>query len=435
MADYRDDIEKYRKDELTSAEMHALEKKALTDPFLADALEGAESISSHDFSVDLLEIDQKILSKRNKSVWFTPLRIAAGIILVIGSAFLIYTFNQTDEQLSLQKEEAPAPTKGSTDSITNKNEQGFLSLNQPKEETKTEAEADRKEETSPTLAKADGSGETKPTADLSTSAQGAPVVADEEAEADQAVAAEIVTEEKIAAAEPVQQELKKEAVNKDIVSRAKAKRSAIADDTPQRMVRGQVTSSEDGLPLPGVNVNVKGTTTGTVTDLQGNYSILLENEKQQLVFSFIGLRESEVSLSDKSSVDVKLLEDGSPPSEVVIMGSLKSNWDDTKTPVLKLAEPAGGRKAYDNYLKNNLRYPEQALENKIKGGVTINFIVEMNGKLLAFSVIESLGYGCDEEVIRLVKQGPKWYPSSENNVAMESTVTVRLQFDPEKVQK
>jgi len=415
MTDYKDDIEKYRNGELTSAEMHALEKKALSDPFLADALEGAESIASLDFSVDLLEIDQKILSKRNKSVWFTPLRIAAGIILLIGSVFLIYTFNQPDEQLALQKE-SPAPTKGSTDSITNKNEQGFFSLNQPKEETKTEAEADRKEETISTLAKAAESGETKPTADLSTSAQGAPVVADEEARTDQAVAAElseVVTEEEIAAAEPVQQGLKKEAVNKDIVSRVKAKRSEIANDTPQRMVSGQVTSSGDGLPLPGVNIYVNGTTTGTMTDLQGNYSILLENEKQQLVFSFIGLQASVV----------------------VVMGSFKSNWEDTKTPVLKLAEPDGGRKAYDNYLKNNLRYPEQALENKIKGGVTINFIVERDGKLRAFSVMKSLGYGCDEEVIRLVKQGPKWYPSSENNVAIESTVTVRLQFDPEKVKK
>ena len=51
MGDFENDIEKYRKGLLTEKEMHLLEKRALSDPFLADALEGAESIGSEDFSV------------------------------------------------------------------------------------------------------------------------------------------------------------------------------------------------------------------------------------------------------------------------------------------------------------------------------------------------------------------------------------------------
>lgn len=443
MADVKDDIEKYRKGEFTPAQMHALEKKALSDPFLADALEGVESISPQDFSIDLFEISQRLASKREKVVWFTPFRIAAGLVLLISSFFLIYNFNQPDEQLALQKENASSPNKSSLlDSISKKDQPKFLSLDQPKEEPKT----DLKAETGPTPNKADGSGEAKPTAGLSTSSQTAPTVVDEQAKADEIVSAELseitsgektFEREKIAAAEPVQQELKKEAMDKDIVSRAKAKKSAVADDVhPQKMIRGQVTSSEDGLPLPGVNVTVKGTTIGAVTDMQGNYSIPVENGTQQLVFSFIGLQTSEVSPANKSTLDMKLLEDVSQLSEVVVTGQgFKSGRDENETAVIKLAEPFGGRKAYDKYLENNLRYPQQALESKVKGKVTIDFTIGTDGILRDFNILKSLGYGCDDEVIRLVKEGPKWYPSTEDNVAIESTVRVRMKFDPEKARK
>jgi TonB family protein len=120
---------------------------------------------------------------------------------------------------------------------------------------------------------------------------------------------------------------------------------------------------------------------------------------------------------------------------VVTGQGLKSDRDESETSVIKLAEPFGGKKAYDKYLENNLRYPHQALENKVKGKVTINFMVGTDGTLRDFSVMKSLGYGCDDEVIRLVKDGPKWYPSTEDNVAIESTVRVKMKFNPEKVKK
>ena len=183
-------------------------------------------------------------------------------------------------------------------------------------------------------------------------------------------------------------------------------------------------------------MTVKGTTNGTVTDMQGNYSIPLESEKQRLVFSFIGLQTSEVLPTDQSTVNVKLLEDMSQLSEVVVTGQgFKSDRDENETPVIKLAEPLGGRKAYDKYLETNMRYPQQALQSKVKGKVTIAFTVGTDGTLHDFSVMKSLGYGCDEEVTRLVKEGPKWSPTTEDNIAIESSVRVRMKFDPAKVKK
>src|ERR1043165_7881215 len=73
-------------------------------------------------------------------------------------------------------------------------------------------------------------------------------------------------------------------------------------------VTGKITSSEDGSPLPGVNVVVKGTTTGTVSDVSGNYSINAPGTGV-LVFTFIGLQTQEVAVSNRTTVDVAMAQD------------------------------------------------------------------------------------------------------------------------------
>src|SRR5688572_25423677 len=68
-------------------------------------------------------------------------------------------------------------------------------------------------------------------------------------------------------------------------------------------VSGKITSSEDGSPLPGVNVVVKGTTQGTVSDVNGGYSISAP-ASGTLVFTFIGLSTQEVAINNRTTVDV-----------------------------------------------------------------------------------------------------------------------------------
>jgi TonB-dependent starch-binding outer membrane protein SusC len=60
-----------------------------------------------------------------------------------------------------------------------------------------------------------------------------------------------------------------------------------------RVISGKVTSTEDGSPLPGVNVLEKGTTNGTVTDADGTFSISTTGDNPVLVFSFIGFSSQE----------------------------------------------------------------------------------------------------------------------------------------------
>lgn len=87
----------------------------------------------------------------------------------------------------------------------------------------------------------------------------------------------------------------------------------------EKIVTGKVTSTEDGSALPGVNILVKGTTQGTVSDASGNYSIAVP-EGASLVFTFIGYTLSEVGVGTRTTVDVQMAPDTQQLSEVVVVG-------------------------------------------------------------------------------------------------------------------
>ena len=86
---------------------------------------------------------------------------------------------------------------------------------------------------------------------------------------------------------------------------------------PTRTIMGKVTSDEDGSTLPGVNVVLKGTSTGTVTDGQGNYLITAPDQGGVLIFSFIGFKTKEVKIGIKNRIDVTLESDVKQLSEVI----------------------------------------------------------------------------------------------------------------------
>ncbi|MBN1414633.1 MAG: TonB-dependent receptor [Bacteroidales bacterium] len=87
----------------------------------------------------------------------------------------------------------------------------------------------------------------------------------------------------------------------------------------QQKITGKVTSS-DGSGLPGVNVVEKGTSNGTVTDIDGNYSIALTQPDAVLVFSFVGYLSEEIESAGKNKIDVLLIEDIQRLDEIVVVG-------------------------------------------------------------------------------------------------------------------
>ena len=87
----------------------------------------------------------------------------------------------------------------------------------------------------------------------------------------------------------------------------------------ERVVSGKVTSSDDGSGIPGANIQIKGTSNGTVTDADGNFKVNAANNAT-LVFSFVGYVTQEVVVGAQSTIDVSLLSDITSLSEVVVVG-------------------------------------------------------------------------------------------------------------------
>jgi len=95
---------------------------------------------------------------------------------------------------------------------------------------------------------------------------------------------------------------------------------ATAGSAQQRSVQGRVTDS-NGDPLPGVNIIIKGTTTGTVTDMDGNYNLTVNDiQNDVLVFRFIGFADQEVPVNGRTNIDVQMEEETIGLDEVVAIG-------------------------------------------------------------------------------------------------------------------
>lgn len=442
MADLNDDIEKYLRGELTPAEMHALEKRALRDPFLADALEGTARLGHKDLKADLEELHQMMARRIEKkpgkivSFWIWPARIAAGLLLLILGTVAVVTLTSrqpSEDDLAVNKTSSPTSEPlgekdpGSLDSIQKERDNKLLSLAKPAVDPAApaqRAEAKPEEEAaSPAITEEEITSSPESKDDKSK-------LADEIVPADQTIQASpqpAATAGELKKSETGALSVRRKDKSRESAAGAATERSTQDESVRQRIVRGQV-SSKDGSALPGVNVVVKGTNVGTVTDADGNYQIAVERDAS-LVFSQIGFVSTELPAGQQNNADVQLNEDVTSLSEVVVTGYSEDNASDHQTATYEMAAPSGGRKAFKQYLEKNLRYPSEALRKKVEGRVTIQFMVQENGELSDFKIIKGIGSGCDEEVIRLIQQGPKWTPAKKNNDSLKDIVKVRMKFE------
>lgn len=101
----------------------------------------------------------------------------------------------------------------------------------------------------------------------------------------------------------------------------------------------------------------------------------------------------------------------------------------------KVDEPArhpdGIVKMWEQILKE-LNYPKEAAENGIKGRVFVSFVVEKDGSLSNIKVAKSLGFGCDEEAIRIAKGLQNWIPAKIEGKTVRSRTILSFLFPPSK---
>lgn len=88
----------------------------------------------------------------------------------------------------------------------------------------------------------------------------------------------------------------------------------------------------------------------------------------------------------------------------------------------------GGMKAWAKFIQRNLRYPGKAQDAEAQGKVYISFVVEKDGSVSNVTVLKGIGYGCDEEAVRVISKSPKWKPGKQNDQNVRVRYNMPLSF-------
>jgi TonB-linked SusC/RagA family outer membrane protein len=153
--------------------------------------------------------------------------------------------------------------------------------------------------------------------------------------------------------------------------------------TLEKSIKGKVTGDK-GEQLPGVNVVLKGTTTGTVTDTEGAYSLNIPDQGGTLIFSSVGYLSQEVNIGNANTIDIKLLTDEKALTEVVVVGygsqlkreitgsvqTVKSE-DLKDIPVSQITQKLQGRLA-GVQINQTTGKPGQGMSVRIRGQVSVS---------------------------------------------------------------
>lgn len=441
MADRADDIiqiRKYLKGELNASAMHELERRALDDPFLADALEGFEQTSA-DQSANLAELTdrlhQRTEKKSRKIIQWIPLSAAASIVVALGAGIWFFS-NRSDkneakktiaQNIVVEKKETPTASNPTiaADTLTIEKDKAVAQTQSPAIGTnkKTEVKSNM-------TVQADDKAELKEAQPVSSDLSGAqanvvPAAVDQSANADKA---DKGYEYKYLS--PKKDSLSANEILVGDISRKKTASAAAkhpgAPSTSTSLqsrvdgvgvnpydghtVTGTVVD-DSGLPLTGATVKVQGRNFGVVTDVNGKFTLQDVPQGQTLSVNYIGYSGKKVK-ADRDSMRISLDPMNSSLSEVVVTKEIENGNQN--------AHPRDGWKSYYDYLNKNAQSPDAKT-----GKEKISFTVAPNGTLSQFKVVKSLSDDADKKAISLISNGPAWVGNADGK-PKEVTVTVKF---------
>ena len=386
-------------------EAHRLEKESMQDPFLADAMDGYNQVEgNHEQRIEKLRMQVSAHSAKKKNTYAITWSIAACLIIGFGisSYFLFLKKSMTDEVFIAEESVStklaepaapPTPAIPATPTVpaTPQKEIALATTKVKTDSTPiseiTARQADKKD----MIAKIQ----------TTSQPQGAPVAAvpmmeevSEETAALQEVVATIDTFES--------------------ESDKKMKMAKVATILPQNnMIKGRVTD-EKGEPLIGASVTYKGTNIGTITNMNGEFSLVKKDDKKRLTAEYIGYDPVEIRVDTSRTMLIAMNENKQTLNEVVVVGyGAKKNKKSTTLGSVVQAEkeitpqPVIGKRSYQKYLKENLVRPADEKCAQVKGKVVLTFLVNKEGRPFYIKVKESLCESADE-AIRLIQEGPDW---------------------------
>lgn len=332
------DIERYHSGQLSAAEMHAMEKAALDDPFLADALEGYTHTKTP--ASDLASLKQKlqlrIEKEDDRKVFFMSspwMKIAASIVVIAGAGWLFFRTADT--------------TTKANDVAANKENSSY------------------KMEVPPSVAE-----------DSTAVVFNSPTQQDN-----------VVAKDEVKAPEQFEQR------------QLQQKQAAPVTSTPSVLAPSTNTLQE---------VRVEPFAKSFSLKVDSTKDVAFSNATKESV----GRMKTTDTLRH---IDVVLQSTSVAPEEEFVVTKKKESPSTSRRMQMKVdtLEPAEGWTRYDDYIADNLKTPDELRIKPINGFVELSFDVNKDGEPVNIAVTRSLCDKCDEEAIRLLKEGPKWKQKSK----------------------
>lgn len=416
-------LEDYLDGKLDAQAMHRVEREALEDPFVAEALEGLKAMPKRKQTLSILQkqlhdrVKNQPVKRKMWGITTHRLSIAATATVAFIAVSILFIMRENNRRNQLAKQD---------------HKEVMINLDSSRSAAKQEV-----------LTKATAAKKAKSLAKAAV-VSAAPVISKS-------------SSRKADGKEPINNPIKS---NVDVVS-ALSKGARIASAAPQKtnqigsvarstangvgisekineVLTGKVVAKDDGLALPGVTVRLEGSNVSTTTDKNGNFSLVADStKKNNLVASYIGYKSKVIvrnlgtinSLQGKpidsakinkstlangnlvanNSLKITLEPDNQSLNEVVVVGygapAKKQVLASATTIMSTRSLPNSGWTKWREYLQKNNRFVKNDVERK---EVVLGFHVSNQGAPIYIKVIKGIGKKENQEAIRLLTEGPLW---------------------------
>ena len=204
-----------------------------------------------------------------------------------------------------------------------------------------------------------------------------------------------------------------------------------------------VEAERKNVPVMGASILIKGTTMGTLTDMDGKFTLPVK-KGDVIQVSFVGYQTQSVVVKDESPLTILMRDDVQPMEEMVVVAQTpkeevkytKVEVEETEEPqekvifqvVEEMPEFPGGMSEAMKFLAKNIKYPVAAQQAKIEGRVIVQFVVERDGSISDVHTLRGVNPDLDAEAIRVVSLMPKWKPGKQRGKAVAVKYTMPIMF-------
>jgi len=196
----------------------------------------------------------------------------------------------------------------------------------------------------------------------------------------------------------------------------------IADQSTEQLVVDNPEVKLELEKLQAVNPDAEYAVIQTKYENKESLDMMKEIDPKQIEHVFINKTKYDKSITIILRKDSKLFE------KTVENATKSKGEDDVFTVVEQTPQFPGGMEAFYEYLSTNLKYPEEAIKNQAEGKVYVEFVVEKNGDLSNVRAVKGVGYGCDEEAVRVVKNAPAFEPGEQRGRKVRVKMVLPIMF-------